>query len=109
MNDATHERIDMLLKQLGLSSQADTIVGDIFLKGLSGGQKRRLSIALEALSEPSTFILDECTSGLGKFRLLVHGGVFMLRPIRYCQLTHPLLPRHDTTKTIHWNEYYQSN
>lgn len=69
-NDATNERIDLLLKQLGLSGQADTIVGDIFLKGLSGGQKRRLSIALEALSEPSTFILDECTSGLGMSYLL---------------------------------------
>jgi len=63
-DESTNERIDMLLAKLGLTSQADTIVGDIFLKGLSGGQKRRLSIALEALSEPSTFILDECTSGL---------------------------------------------
>ena len=58
------ERIDMLLKQLGLVEQADTIVGDIFLKGLSGGQKRRLSVALEALTEPQNFFLDEPTSGL---------------------------------------------
>jgi len=57
------ERIDRLLKQLGLAEQSDTIVGDVFLKGLSGGQKRRLSIALEALSQPQNFFLDECTSG----------------------------------------------
>ena len=65
MTDETNERIDTLLTKLGLSGQSDTIVGDIFLKGLSGGQKRRLSIALEALSEPQNFFLDEPTSGLG--------------------------------------------
>ena len=57
-------RIDELLAKLGLTEQKDTIVGDLFLKGLSGGQKRRLSIALEALSCPSNFFLDEPTSGL---------------------------------------------
>jgi ABC-type multidrug transport system ATPase subunit len=58
------QRIDTLLEQLGLSDHADTKVGDIFFQGLSGGQKRRLSIALEALSNPNVFILDEPTSGL---------------------------------------------
>jgi len=56
--------IDDLLKDLGLFEQADTIVGDVFLKGLSGGQKRRLSVALEALTQPKNFFLDEPTSGL---------------------------------------------
>ena len=68
MNDETNERIDSLLRDLGLSGQANTIVGDIFLKGLSGGQKRRLSVALEALTEPNNFFLDEPTSGLGKIK-----------------------------------------
>jgi len=58
------EKIDKLIKDLGLWEQKDTIVGDIFLKGLSGGQKRRLSICLEALSDPNNFVLDEPTSGL---------------------------------------------
>ena len=59
-------RIDELLKKLGLVEQAEkgTIVGDLFIKGLSGGQKRRLSVALEALSCPQHFFLDEPTSGL---------------------------------------------
>ena len=59
-------RIPDLLKQLGLVEQAEkgTIVGDLFIKGLSGGQKRRLSVALEALSYPEHFFLDEPTSGL---------------------------------------------
>lgn len=51
------QEIDSLIAQLGLTEQKDTIVGDLFLKGLSGGQKRRLSIALEALSCPAHFFL----------------------------------------------------
>lgn len=58
------DKIDTLLGQLGLTDQKDTIVGDIFLKGLSGGQKRRLSVALEALTDPQNLFLDEPTSGL---------------------------------------------
>jgi ABC-type multidrug transport system ATPase subunit len=58
------EKIDTLLSKLGLAEQENTIVGDLFLKGLSGGQKRRLSVALEALTEPNNFFLDEPTSGL---------------------------------------------
>jgi ABC-type multidrug transport system ATPase subunit len=62
--DAVQEHIERLIQQLGLGDQTDTIVGDLFLKGMSGGQKRRLSIALEALSQPMNFFLDEPTSGL---------------------------------------------
>ena len=58
------EEITRMLQTMGLTDQAKTIVGDLFLKGLSGGQKRRLSIALEALSNPQNFFLDEPTSGL---------------------------------------------
>ena len=58
------EHIDEIFDGLGLTSHKDTIVGDVFLKGLSGGQKRRLSVALEALSSPKNFFLDEPTSGL---------------------------------------------
>lgn len=62
--DEIQDRIEKLIQELGLTNQTDTIVGDLFLKGLSGGQKRRLSIALEALSHPTNFFLDEPTSGL---------------------------------------------
>jgi ABC-type multidrug transport system ATPase subunit/ABC-type multidrug transport system permease subunit len=58
------ENIANIIDALGLSEEKDTIVGDIFRRGLSGGQKRRLSIGLEALSNPKNLFLDEPTSGL---------------------------------------------
>ncbi len=57
-------KIKALLQSLGLQEQAKVIVGDVFFKGLSGGQQRRLSVALEALTSPLNFYLDEPTSGL---------------------------------------------
>ncbi len=53
-----------LLLELGMAAHADTRVGDEFYSGLNRGQKRRLSVALEALSNPETLFCDEPTTGL---------------------------------------------
>ena len=53
-----------MVKRFGLESCANTIVGSTFNKGVSGGEKRRLSIACEVVTEPRVLVLDEPTSGL---------------------------------------------
>jgi len=57
--------IDDTLDELGLTNAADTIVGvPGIIKGISGGERKRLAIAIELLTEPSVLFLDEPTSGL---------------------------------------------
>lgn len=51
------------LLQIGLTSLADTVVGGSMGQGLSGGQKRRLCVALQMINLPSVLFLDEPTSG----------------------------------------------
>ncbi|KAF8730999.1 hypothetical protein HU200_016879 [Digitaria exilis] len=56
--------IDAVIAELGLGSCADTIVGNAFVRGVSGGERKRVSIGHEMLVNPSLLVLDEPTSGL---------------------------------------------
>ncbi|XAR67344.1 Fe(3+)-transporting ATPase [Bertholletia excelsa] len=59
-----YERVEMIIKELGLERCRQTRVGGGFIKGISGGERKRTSIGYEVLVDPSLLLLDEPTSGL---------------------------------------------
>jgi ABC-type multidrug transport system ATPase subunit len=70
--------VDQIIEQLGLQDCANTIIGTPFRRGISGGQRRRVSIGMELVTNPQyvhnyfmksdpvyrIMFLDEPTSGL---------------------------------------------
>ena len=52
---------------MGLKDCADNLVGNDLVKGISGGEKRRVTIAVQILTDPRILLLDEPTSGLDAF------------------------------------------
>jgi ABC-type multidrug transport system ATPase subunit len=60
--------VEEVILELGLKECADTRIGDHQHKGCSGGEKRRTSIGVQLLSNPSVLWLDEPTTGLDSAR-----------------------------------------
>ncbi|KAF9906685.1 hypothetical protein BX616_000647 [Lobosporangium transversale] len=57
-------RVYAVMQELNLLHIKDTKVGGTVIRGISGGEKRRVTIGIELLSSPSILLLDEPTSGL---------------------------------------------
>ncbi|XP_008452359.3 ABC transporter G family member 9 [Cucumis melo] len=55
---------EVVISQLGLSKCKNSVVGNQMVRGVSGGERKRVSIAQEMLINPSLLFLDEPTSGL---------------------------------------------
>ncbi|RYP60653.1 hypothetical protein DL769_008029 [Monosporascus sp. CRB-8-3] len=62
-----YQRAEEVLLKIGLKDCADNLVGSDLVKGISGGEKRRVSIAVQILTDPRILLLDEPTSGLDAF------------------------------------------
>eukprot|EP01087_Luapelamoeba_hula_P000440 TRINITY_DN1032_c0_g1_i1.p1 TRINITY_DN1032_c0_g1~~TRINITY_DN1032_c0_g1_i1.p1 ORF type:complete len:776 (-),score=126.55 TRINITY_DN1032_c0_g1_i1:171-2498(-) len=60
----TNAHVAAVVRELGLSGCAKTKVGSPDARGISGGQRKRVSIGMELITEPSVLFLDEPTSGL---------------------------------------------
>ncbi|KAG9130895.1 hypothetical protein Leryth_006680 [Lithospermum erythrorhizon] len=58
------QRVERMIEQLGLSSSRNTYIGDEGTRGVSGGERRRVSIGVDIIHGPSLLFLDEPTSGL---------------------------------------------
>ncbi|MDF9799808.1 ABC-type multidrug transport system ATPase subunit [Catalinimonas alkaloidigena] len=59
-----HKLVLATLESLGLEHRKDLKVGSVLDKTISGGQRKRLNIALELIREPAVMFVDEPTSGL---------------------------------------------
>ena len=75
--DEKDNRADAVMHQLSLKDCADTLIGSEFVKGVSGGEKRRVSIGVQILTNPSVIFLDEPTSGLDAFSSISVVGVLL--------------------------------
>ncbi|NIG58783.1 ATP-binding cassette sub-family G member [Pontoporia blainvillei] len=59
--------VDDVIAELRLRRCANTRMGNSYVRGVSGGERRRVSIAVQLLWNPGILILDEPTSGLDSF------------------------------------------
>ena len=60
-------KVESLIKELDLTRCADTIVGSVMKKTISGGERKRAAIGVELITDPSVILLDEPTSGIDSF------------------------------------------
>ncbi|EGC42301.1 ABC transporter [Histoplasma capsulatum var. duboisii H88] len=62
-----NRRAEDILLKMGLKDCANSLIGSDLIKGISGGEKRRVTIAIQILTDPKILLLDEPTSGLDAF------------------------------------------
>lgn len=59
--------VDNTIEILGLTNVAHSRIGDARTRGISGGERRRVSLGVALVGQPKILIADECTSGLDAF------------------------------------------
>eukprot|EP01135_Chromosphaera_perkinsii_P001825 Nk52_evm4s211 gene=Nk52_evmTU4s211 len=67
MQGQAQEQVERVIAELALRHVADVRVGNELVRGVSGGERRRVSVGVQLLMNPSVLLLDEPTSGLDSF------------------------------------------
>lgn len=62
--EAIRKKVSAVMAELSLTHVAHTVIGGRFFPGISGGERRRVSIASQLLQDPRVILLDEPTTGL---------------------------------------------
>ena len=62
--------VELVIADLGLVAAADTCVGNEVIRGVSGGERKRVAIGMDLLHDPKLIFMDEPTSGLDAFQAL---------------------------------------
>jgi len=63
-DDEIRRRLDAVIDQLGLAGSEHVRIGSPERRGISGGQRKRVNVAMELVTDPPMLVLDEPTSGL---------------------------------------------
>mmetsp|Transcript_26006 Transcript_26006/g.66028 ORF Transcript_26006/g.66028 Transcript_26006/m.66028 type:complete len:645 (-) Transcript_26006:1612-3546(-) len=63
-HEEKERRVDEIIQDLGLSKVANSKIGMEGRRGVSGGEMKRVSIAVEMVTDPQVLFLDEPTTGL---------------------------------------------
>ena len=77
--ESISQKVDKLIKELKLENCANTLIGDHMMKGISGGERKRTSIGIELITDPSIIFLDEPTSGLDSFTASIVINLLLLQ------------------------------
>ena len=61
------QEVERIIAALGLEKCRKVLCGNKLIKGISGGEKKRVSVGIELITKPQMIFLDEPTSGLDSF------------------------------------------
>ncbi|EAR83932.3 ABC transporter family protein (macronuclear) [Tetrahymena thermophila SB210] len=64
-------KVNSIIKKLKLEKCQNSYVGGTYIKGISGGERKRTNIGVELVTDPQLIVLDEPTSGLDSFTALL--------------------------------------